>query len=102
MSTANITICVDDETKRQFDAFCENVGLNVTTAIHLFIKTVLRTRKIPFAITDVSETDPEIKFARERGEATLVKLNKIAEETGLSEMTMEEIDKEIAACRLGK
>ena len=51
MASANITIRVDEETKRQFDAFCENVGLNVTTAIHMFMKNVLRTRELPFVVS---------------------------------------------------
>lgn len=52
MSSVNVTIRVDADTKKEFDAFCDNVGLNMTTAVNLFIKNTLRTRQLPFVITD--------------------------------------------------
>ncbi len=41
---ANLNVRMDDEVKRQFDAFCAQVGM----------KTVLREQRIPFSIS----TDP--------------------------------------------
>ena len=99
MSSVNITIRVEEETKKQFDAFCESVGMNVTTAIHLFIKTVLRTREIPFVISDTNKTDPQTMLATERAKAALVGMQNIASESGLSEMSMEEINAEITEFR---
>ena len=29
MSSINVTVRIDEETKRQFDTFCENVGMNI-------------------------------------------------------------------------
>ena len=37
--------------KKDFDSFCVNVGLNTSTAINLFVKAVLREKRIPFEIT---------------------------------------------------
>ena len=51
-----LSIRIDEDSKRDFDNFCSNVGLNASVTINMFIKTVLRKRKIPFEITD--ETDP--------------------------------------------
>ena len=45
MPAVNVTIRVDQETKREFDAFCDNVGINITTAFHMYMKAVLRTRE---------------------------------------------------------
>ena len=51
MAQATITARVDEHDKIDFDAFCANVGLNTSTAINLFVKAVLREKRIPFEIT---------------------------------------------------
>ena len=55
MPLATVTSRVTYEDKAQFDSFCDSVGLNASVAINMFIKAVLRERKIPF---DISEPDP--------------------------------------------
>lgn len=51
MSTKNITIRMDEELKKQFDAFCSEIGLSMGTAITIFAKTVVRERRIPFELS---------------------------------------------------
>lgn len=51
MAQSTINIRVEEETKKQFENFCNETGLNVSTAINLFIKTVIRENEIPFKIT---------------------------------------------------
>ena len=55
MSLATITARVDRGDKVNYDAFCNSVGLNASTAINLFVKTVLRERRIPFEIAQPSD-----------------------------------------------
>ncbi len=50
MALTTITARVDEKDKASFDAFCSNVGLNTSTAINLFVKAVLREKRIPFEI----------------------------------------------------
>lgn len=50
MESTNINIRVNANDKKQFEQFCNNVGMNVSTAINMFIKTVLREQKLPFEI----------------------------------------------------
>ena len=50
MAQSTITARVDEKDKARFDAFCSNVGLNTSTAINLFVKAVLREKRIPFEI----------------------------------------------------
>ena len=102
MPSVNITIRVEEETKKQFDAFCESVGLNVTTAIHLYIKTVLRTRKIPFVISDSNEPSLKSTPSVERAKAALDNMQQSADISGLSNLTMDEINAEIKAYRREK
>lgn len=56
MALATITARVDEVDKVQFDKFCNHVGLNTSTAINIFVKAVLREKRIPFAIS--YEQDP--------------------------------------------
>ena len=56
MPLSTISVRVDESDKIDFDAFCASVGLNASTAINLFVKAVLRERRIPFEI--FPENDP--------------------------------------------
>jgi len=56
MAQTTINIRMDEELKKQFDAFCSAVGMNMSTAINVFAKTTVRQQKIPFEIS--AETDP--------------------------------------------
>ena len=51
MPQATVTARVDEKDKKEFDEFCSDVGLNTSTAINLYIKTVLREKRIPFDIS---------------------------------------------------
>lgn len=46
------TICirVDDETKKQFQEFCDSAGISLSAAITIFLKSVIRENKLPFEI----------------------------------------------------
>jgi DNA-damage-inducible protein J len=48
---------MDAGLKKQFDAFCAEVGMNASVAINLFAKAVLREKRIPFEIAAPS-SDP--------------------------------------------
>lgn len=56
MAQTNVNIRMDEDLKKQFDAFCSDVGMNMTTAFCIFAKAVVRERKIPFVIS--AESDP--------------------------------------------
>lgn len=50
MAQATLSIRMDATVKKQFDAFCSEVGMNTSVAVNLFAKAVLRERRIPFEI----------------------------------------------------
>ena len=56
MAQATITARVDERDKVNFDTFCSNVGLNTSTAINLFVKAVLRENRIPFEISQTTDS----------------------------------------------
>lgn len=50
MESLNINVRVDAKDKKGFEQFCDSVGMNVSTAINMFIKTVIREQRLPFEI----------------------------------------------------
>ena len=59
MNQSMLSIRIDSNDKKSFEKFCTNTGMNVSTAINMFIKTVIREQKIPFEIRS-DEYDKEI------------------------------------------
>lgn len=50
-NTINVNIRVDEELKRQVESLFADMGLNMTTAVNVFLRQVLRTGGIPFEVT---------------------------------------------------
>ena len=50
MAQTSVNIRMDEDLKKQFDNFCSDVGMSMTTAFCIFAKTVVRERRIPFEI----------------------------------------------------
>ncbi len=50
MASTSITVRMDETLKRQVEMLFDDMGLNMTTAITLFAKAVVRQNKIPFEI----------------------------------------------------
>lgn len=64
MATVNMSIRMDTELKKQADAMFSDMGLNMTTAMTMFLRQVVRQGRIPFEIaTDIpnAETVAAIK-----------------------------------------
>ncbi len=76
MAQTTLSIRMDEQVKKQLDAFCAEVGINTSAAINLFAKTVIREQRIPFEIA--TNKDPfysdvnmkRLKQAAERMESS--------------------------------
>jgi len=55
MAQTNINIRMDEQLKKQFESFCSDVGLTMSTAFNVFAKTSVKLQKIPFEITAAAE-----------------------------------------------
>lgn len=67
-NTANINIRMDANLKKQFEAFCADTGMTMTTAINIFARKAVRENRIPFEISgDVpnAETQEAIREVRQ-------------------------------------
>lgn len=63
MAQANLSVRIDEKDKKLFELFCNETGMNVSIAINMFIKTVLREHKLPFEIkTDPFFSESNIKY----------------------------------------
>ncbi len=96
MAQSTFSIRMDEGLKRDFNQFCDNVGMTMSTAFVVFAKTAVRERRFPFEIgerrlrSDDSAVRARRAFAALRAEA--------AQREG-PEMTLDEINAEIAAAR---
>ena len=50
MATTNLNIRTDKEMKERAEAIFFELGLNMTTAINIFLRTTIRENGIPFAL----------------------------------------------------
>jgi DNA-damage-inducible protein J len=103
MAQVAFSIRMDEDLKRDFGQFCSDIGMSMSTAFIVFAKATLQERQIPFMIgerralrrTRQDRLDPAALRAKEAFEA----IRADVQTRGLPELTMEEIDAEVAAAR---
>lgn len=95
MAQQAMTVRLDSQMKAQFDSLCEQFGMSANTAINIFVNAVVRSQSIPFSINIPSKKD----IVREKAIKAIESMRKSAEESGASEMTLEEINEEIRLAR---
>jgi len=68
MSSTNINIRTDSETKTRAQQIFASLGLDMTTAVNLFLRQTVRMNDIPFVITTKTVQPKQItKLAYGRG-----------------------------------
>lgn len=87
MREANISIRVDKRVKDNFCDLCAALGLSTTSAITLFMKSVIRERRIPFEIAVDEPASIE-----QRGLKAFETLRSQAAQNGIQDMPLEEIN----------
>ena len=97
MAQATISIRVDQALKQDFDSLCEDFGISTTAAFNIFMKTVVRERRIPFEIKTESEAQK-----RQKALDAFAAMRAAVAASGMKEMTLEEINAEIKEARNAK
>lgn len=92
-----MTFRVDDSLKKDFDRLCDEFGLTNTAALTIFMKAVVRERRIPFELRA-----GKLDEITERGRRAFWELREEAKTNGLADMTLEDINEEIRATRRGE
>ena len=97
MGLSTITIRVDDALKNNFNNLCGQFGLSNTAAYTLFMKAVVRERRIPFEIK--VDSDEEI---RAKAVSAFAQMRADAAQNGMQDMSLDEINSIIQDVRNGK
>ena len=95
MAQTSMTVRLDSVQKAKFDQLCEQFGMSANTAINVFVRTVIRSRSIPFTIA--ADNDESI---REKAIKAFRDIRKDAQSR--PELSLEEINAEINAVREAK
>ena len=66
MSTVNLNIRTDKEIKEKAENIFQELGLNMTTAINMFLRTSIRENGSPFDLK-IDSVNDETKLAIEEG-----------------------------------
>ena len=80
-----ITIRLDSDDKKNFELFCESIGITPSIAINMFIKATLKEGKIPFEL----KSDPF--YSKENQDVLKRSINKMENTSG----TIHNIDLDI-------
>ena len=93
--TTNLSIRIDRSLKDEADQVFNEMGMNLTTAITIFVRQAVRQKKIPFEIALDKGSDISLSDAM----AAVERIRENALQTGAADMSMDEIDAEIKAAR---
>lgn len=85
MAQTLVNFRIDENTKKELEQVCDELGMNVTTALNIFIKKMIREKRIPF---DVS-IDP---FYSESNIKALEESKRKLEKGNVVKKTLEELE----------
>lgn len=88
MSQTTLNVRIDSRLKEQFDELCSEFGMTPSTAVNIFVRTLIRERRIPFEIS--APADPFYAEANmKRLRASVRQLN---EGKGVQHDLVEDVD----------
>jgi DNA-damage-inducible protein J len=94
--TTNLSIRIDRALKDEADQIFNALGMNLTTAITVFVRQAVRQKKIPFEIT-LTDDNNSVSLRDAMAASERIWHNSI--QNGTDKMTPADIDAEIAAAR---
>jgi DNA-damage-inducible protein J len=94
VAITNYTLRIDESDKQKAETVFKTLGMTLSTGINVYLKAVGRQQRIPFAL-NANDKTASLK-------EVIQALQAEAAENGTSNMTMDEINAEIAAYRREK
>ena len=92
---ALINIRVDDSLKENVETILEDMGLNMTTAITIYLKEIVRSKQIPFTIvSNIKNIEENVSSKEEPVDETYDKIKEFAKQQKY--MTMSSISRNFA------
>ncbi len=97
MANGLLQLRIDDKLRQEASELYAKLGLDLPTAIRMFLTRSVQVRGIPFSMVL-----PEEEYKASSAVAAMKRMSLDAEKSGAADMTLEEINAEIAAVRTGK
>ncbi len=97
MAQSALTIRLNSDLKMQFYSPCEEFGMSTNTAFNIYVRQVVRSRRIPFSIEAPAKGD-----IMDKGRAAFYEMRQTAADAGLQDMPLDEINEEIRLARESK
>lgn len=97
MGTSLLQVRVETSLKDEASSLFESLGIDISTAVRMFLKRSVMENGIPFRMTL-----PRQPYSSERGLRAIYELGEKAKINGTSDMTLDEINAEIDAYRQEK
>jgi len=95
MAQTNVSIRIDENTKREAEALFSKLGLTLSAATTVFYRQAVRTQGIPFPLTMIDTKD----MALSKGFEAMKEAQEQAIINGTSEMSLDEINNIIQESR---
>ena len=93
MANVLVQFRADEATRIQAGTICEKLGIDLQTYLRMCMSRLIQENGIPFSMKINGESDNP-------GLRAMKAASRIAEENGISEMTLDEINAEISAARM--
>lgn len=94
MANSVVQFRVDEATRAKAERICEKNNIDLQTFLQKCLKKVVQENGVPFSI---KRDDEPNRAAME----ALKRISRLAEKTGVADMTLDEINAEIDAVRYG-
>lgn len=91
-----IQVRIDKEDKDKASQIFEDIGIDISTAIRMFLKKSIKVNGLPFSVNDYEELDYLSAMD------TILEMKAEAEKNGCQNITLEEINKVIDDYRINK
>lgn len=94
MATSIVQFRIDDDLKNQATELYDKLGIDLSTAMRMFLKRSVTVNGIPFAMVL-----PRDDYSASKALGFMEELNKSASENGIDEISLDEINSEISSFR---
>ena len=94
MANGLLQLRIDDTLRQEAAEIYSQLGLDLPTAIRMFLTRSVQVRGIPFSM--------RLSDGEDQAVAAMRRMSRMAEECGVADLTLDEINAEIAAARNGK
>ena len=72
MAQTNVVIEMNDKLKEKFETTCDNLGMDMETAMNIFAQKMVYEQQVPFEITEKDYPKDEVQLRKERMKKVLM------------------------------